>query len=284
MAFDYNNQSTFKGNSCFVANTLPDILDIVLHAPSVPFWARGEPKEYEFPCQPAITRPNHSFNDDTPCLREGSLTKGELDAIHSCQKDFLSGNLIDELFSRFFDREESEINLEENELLYWASLAQHHNEHQKYPTRLLDVTSDILVATYFACASNFDEDGYVFYGNFSHNNLLNCGKVTVQGSFFDIVRIEDINSSIYYYSPSSDTLCLAPLPFPNRRMTVQRGAFVWSRNPKSGYFNQMRQFIIKIPSTYKNKFLESLDHLGYNKDNLFPPELPYESSIVRTGN
>jgi len=194
MAFDPNNQSHFKGNTCFVASTLPDVLDIVLHAPSVPFWARGEPKEYEHPCQPAVARQNHSFTDRTLYLSEGSLTKGELDAISSCKKDYLSGDLTDGLFSRFFDREDREINLEDNELLYWASLAQHHNENQKYPTRLLDVTSDILVATYFACVSHRNEDGYVFYGNFSHNDLLRCGKATVQGSFFDILRIEDVST------------------------------------------------------------------------------------------
>ena len=283
MAFDPYNQIQFKGTQCFIAKTLPDILDIVLHAPSVPFWARGEPKEYEFPCQPAIARQNHSFRDSTLHLKEGSLTKGELDAIYSCQKDYLSGDLTDELFARFFDRKETKINLKGNELLYWASLAQHHNENQKYPTRLLDVTSDILVATFFACASHINEDGYIFYGNFSHNNLLNYGKVTVQGSFFDIVRIEDVDYPRDYCSPSKDTLCLAPLPFPNRRMTAQRGAFVWSRNPENGYFDQMRQFIIKIPSSCKNDFLQSLDWLGYNEDNLFPPELPYKSSIIRVG-
>jgi hypothetical protein len=281
MAFDPKHNSTFKGGSCFVAYTLPDVLDIVLHFPAVPFWARGESKEYDFPCQPAIARKNHSFDNHNRLPSEGSLTKGELDAIICCQKDYLSGDLTDELFSRFFDREESKINVKENELLYWASLAQHHNKNQKYPTRLLDVTSDILVATYFACVSHQNEDGYVFYGNFSHNDLLKFGKATVQGSFFDILRIEDISNPLHYCSPSEDSLYLAPLPFPNRPMTAQRGAFVWSRNPAGGYFNMMRQLIIKIPGSCKEKFLQGLDWLGYNEQNLFPPELPHLSSIIR---
>lgn len=271
----------FKGNSCFVAGSVPEILSIVLAAPSVPFWARGEPTEYEIPCLPALYRPDHSFDDRTS-TEHGSLTVGELAAIENCREDYRDGRITDELFSRFFDDGHLEdFRLEENDLLYWASLAQHHNIDQIYPTRLLDVTSDVLVATYFACLSHGEEDGYVFYGNFSHNNLLDNGTVTVEGSFFDIVEIEELGHPDDPYQPSDSTLCLAPLPFPNRRMTAQRGAFVWSRDGANGYFDQMRQFIIKIPNDSKPDFLMCLDRLGYNETNLIPPELPAASSIIR---
>jgi hypothetical protein len=228
MSFDPNKNSIFKGNTCFVAEALPDILEIVLHAPSVPFWARGESIEHDLPCQPSIARTGHTYTDTNLYLGKGSLTVGEFNAISLCHQDYTSGKLSDELFSRFFGTSPKEIDPSTNDLLYWASLAQHHNEGQRYSTRLLDVTSDILVATYFACISNQEEDGYVFYGNFSCNNLVNRGKVTVEGSYFDIVEIEDLAYPKDPYHPSPDTLCLAPLPYPNRRMTAQRGALVWS--------------------------------------------------------
>jgi len=74
---------------------------------------------------------------------------------------------------------------------------------------------------------------------------------------------------------------LAPLPFPNRPATAQQGAFVWSRNPERGYFDQIRQIIIKIPSSCKDRFQKELEIMGNNKESLFSAELPYESSIVR---
>jgi len=281
MTLDPSKNSTFKGSTCFVAEALPDILEIVLTAPSIPFWARGESKEHDLPCQSSIARTGHAYTNKKLYLGEGSLTVGEFKAISLCYQHYVSGNLSDELFSRFVGTRPKEIDPSTNDLLYWASLAQHHNDGQRYPTRLLDVTSDILVATYFACISNLDEDGYVFYGNFSCNNLVNGGKVAVKGSYFDIVEIEDLESPKDPWQPSQDTLCLAPLPYPNRRMTVQRGALVWSRSPENGYYNQMRQFTIKIPSEYKGKFLVGLDRLGYNQLTMFPDELPLESSISR---
>ena len=63
MTFDPSRNSTFKGNTCFQAQDLPDILEIVLLAPSVPFWARGESKEYDSPCLPTIVRTDHSYTD-----------------------------------------------------------------------------------------------------------------------------------------------------------------------------------------------------------------------------
>ncbi len=38
-------------------------------------------------------------------------------------------------------------------------------QHYGVPTRLLDVTTNALVALYFTCASNFDKDGVVYVMN-----------------------------------------------------------------------------------------------------------------------
>lgn len=282
MTFDPGKNLTFKGNTCFLAQELPDILEIVIAAPSVPFWARGESKEYEFPCQPTIVRTDHRYLDKRLYNPDGSLTVGEFDAIKQCHLDFQSGKILDELFARFIDTSKKKIDPLEKELLYWASLAQHYNENQIYPTRLLDVTSDMLVATYFACNSNPDEDGYVFYGDFANNNLSMRGAVTTIGSFFDITEIEDLENPNDPYHPMEDTLNLAPLPYSNKRMTAQRGALVWSRQPDNTYFNEIRQFIIKIPSESKDDFLVGLDRFGYNESSMFPPEISFKSSMAQT--
>jgi hypothetical protein len=275
-----SEQSTFKGNSCFVARSVSDIVNILRVAPAYPFWARGEAKEFDLPCLPTICRNDHHYTDSTPANGFGSLTNGEVNVIEACKDDYLSGKLQDELFARFLGT--GNIDYKTNDLLYWAALAQHHNHDQIYPTRLLDVTSDILVATYFACNKYNDSDGYVFYGDFSKNDLAIGGRVKTDGSFFDIVEIEDPNFPIDGWKPSERTLTLAPLPFPNRRMTVQRGALVWARNPSGGYFNQIRQLIIKIPAECKKEMLFLLKVMGYSEDTLFPKELPEISSIYRT--
>lgn len=274
-------QSTFRGNSCFVVRTIPELINIPLVAPSVPFWARGESKEYDTPCLPTLYRTDHSFTDRVAYFESGSLSKGEFEAIESCKMDYIEGHLLDELFNRFMEGHNGEINLRTNDLLYWASLAQHYNEGQIYPTRLLDVTSDILVAAYFACVSHYDSDGYVFFGNFAHSDLLIGGDVKTKDSFFDILEIKDTDYPRDSWKPSDETLFLAALPYPNRRMTAQRGALVWARKPSEGYFNQMKQVTVKIPSEHKEEMLKHLSWLGYSHETLFPVDLPSQSSIVR---
>ena len=126
----------------------------------------------------------------------------------------------------------------------WLMLAQHHGMQ----TRLLDWTENPLVALYFTCEKEFEDDGRVY-------------------------RISDVptlNSSIYSnpFAVPQDFVIRPPHILP--RIAAQSALFTVSSNPvKPLEFGDSYHKII-IQASQKKYILSELDRYGINSATLFP--------------
>jgi len=278
MPFSPSKISTSPGGFCgkqtFEANSLLDFVEIFMKVPQHKFYARGEPCGYDTPWLPSIWRADHAFTNQASVTGTGSsFTQGELDALKQCQIDLQSGVVNDHYFQEFFKKIGDEISIESIDVLYWAALAQHYNydpqNHQnRYPTRLLDVTTDIFVALYFAVLNNHDKDGFVAWTPIggANNDLSQLPVTKITGSYFDVVSIKASDGC--NYTPSDDTLNYIRLPFPNRRTEAQHGAFLWVRGSSQNYLRN--DLLIRIPAANKPAILNDLKLINYDNDRLFP--------------
>lgn len=190
-------------------------------------------------------------------------------------------------------------------------------QHYGLPTRLLDVTSNPLVALYFACKSRFDQDGAFFYFStptFWEDNwaiqIVTDYAMDHQNYIKDLVsrerhRVQDyvtgddkIKDSIMH---ALGVPAHAVLPKTgNQRIQQQSGAFLLfgmslqKPGPQSirpGYIPYCELDIeqeknicpiikkIRIPAQYKQSIVEELDLLNINEGFLFP-ELEYQAKNV----
>lgn len=56
-----------------------------------------------------------------------------------------------------------------------------YSQHHGLPTELLDITTNPMVALYFACESNPDDDGYLYF--LTTGLLIQMMPTTIKGSF-----------------------------------------------------------------------------------------------------
>lgn len=270
MALKQALDSQAYGQGTFEARTLGEFVETFVWAPQPNFYARGEPREYDTPWLPSIWRTDHAFTDHTPVTGAGGLyTQGELDALKQCQADLRSGVIDDSYFRTFFQKIDDDISIESVDLLHWTALAQHYNQGQRYPTRLLDVTIDAFAALFFAVSSAHDEDGFVAWitiGGHS-NDLSHLPDTKTAGVFLDVLSIK-ANDGGPDYRPGDDTLNYIRPPLPNRRTEAQHGAFVWARGLDQSYLRS--GFVIRIPADDKAELLTALKRLNYDDDRLFP--------------
>lgn len=264
----YKPGAPFRGTQTFEVNTAAEFVQTMHDIPQPHFYARGEPCEYEDPWMPGIWRGDHAFGDQTPVIDGGYYTKGELEALEQCQADLKSGEIEDNYFTSLFDVDQP-IELGTVHSLHWTALAQHYNQDQRYPTRLLDVTTDAFAALFFAVSSQPDEDGFVFWSEVRNqcNDLSKMPETETAGVFFDILRIRAADGGPDYV-PSEETLNYMRPPLPNRRTEAQRGAFVWARQNDHHYFRN--SLAMRIPANSKAELLVSLSRLNYTNERMYP--------------
>ncbi|MCB2220603.1 MAG: FRG domain-containing protein [Bacteroidetes bacterium] len=163
----------------------------------------------------------------------------------------------------------------------WLFLMQHHG----VPTRLLDWTENILVATFFAVESDLDKDAELwtflpwklneqhgFYGlpSNSKNKTLQFLSHEIFHSNPEKLKEEFGLSE----TPKAPMAFLPPLLHP--RISVQQSCFTIHPNPQKGYsiteIITDSKFLMRyiIPKELKKTFRRNLNNLGITYRTLFP--------------
>jgi hypothetical protein len=217
-----------------------------------PRYFRGEPRKHNVPFMPKIWRPDHAYSDEILNERQDPrfiLTQAEHQSIQQCQRDFADGVFSDPFFSKFFDTSDTSSS-------HWLALAQHWN----YPTRLIDITMQPLGALYFACCSDPDDPGFVYFFAGNHNYLTAECQSPRYNDFFDVYQVGDKH-------PRDDTLFVYEPPLPNSRMAAQHGLFAWVRAVNTPCWKGGG--VIEIAAGAKGAIADTLAEWNYSHGALF---------------
>lgn len=152
----------------------------------------------------------------------------------------------------------------------WLFIMQHHG----VPTRLLDWTESSLIALYFACCENTNEDGALWVLLPTELNK-NAGIEPEEN--FDIPGVSELKN----YSPTSYHVDRTNIMGPvsaitsrnTSRMQAQRGIFTIfhkKKTPIEEIGDKQHAWRYLIPKDKKDEILQELKICGIDKFQLFP--------------
>ncbi len=227
---------------------------------------RGESHLFDNPMTPSLLRENIAdLNRSDP---NRNITDLEIKEVEKCQNEVENGVITDKYLKAFLPM----MHLDD---INWLPLARHFD----YKTRLLDVTSNPLVALYFACASlhkgkiSTDDDAFVYAflsGNLRPVNDKNKKQNTssdfppIPINYLDLYDVDsqfdvDFNRMPYIFEAS----------IPQQRLVAQSGKFIFWKE-LAPVLHEKQIIPIRISASEKQIILNELTAFGIDQKSLFP--------------